>query len=88
MLVARRIYPEAPNHKLETLIRFNQIAIEGDFHRALFDVEMTAKLWITMRAQISEQFSDNCIPFRVMQMLAKKPKSSVATFLGSILNRH
>ena len=40
MLVARRIYPDAPNHKLETLIRLNRIAIEGDFHRALSDAAM------------------------------------------------
>ncbi len=38
LLIARRILPDAPNHKLGTLIRYKNIHAQGDFHRALFDV--------------------------------------------------
>ena len=44
MLTARRICQQAPDHKLGTLVDFMNIPIEGVFHRALYDSEMTAKL--------------------------------------------
>lgn len=85
MLVARRLYPTAPNHRLETLVRLNRITINGDFHRALSDAEMTANLWLSMLARISDRFSNRHIPFAVMQKLAKTPKSSVESFLAGML---
>lgn len=87
MLAARRLYQTAPNHKLETLVRLNRITVNGDFHRALSDAEMTANLWLSMLGKISAQFSHRHIPFWVMQTLAKTPKLSVESFLGSVLNK-
>jgi DNA polymerase-3 subunit epsilon len=46
LLVSRRIYQDAPNHKLGTLIDYKNISVNGSFHRALFDAQMTAKLWL------------------------------------------
>ena len=86
MLVARRMYQTAPNHKLETLVRLNRIAINGDFHRALSDAEMTANLWLSMLAKISDKFNSQHIPFTTMQKLAKTPKLSVESFLHNALN--
>ena len=85
MLVARRIYQTAPNHKLETLVRLNRILVNGSFHRALSDAEMTANLWLSMLAKISDQFSNSNIPFVVMQQLSKIPKLSVQSFLKNSL---
>jgi DNA polymerase-3 subunit epsilon len=48
MLAARRIYQNAPNHKLGTLVRYANLEGEGDYHRALYDSQMTAKLWMAM----------------------------------------
>ncbi|MDH5446241.1 MAG: 3'-5' exonuclease [Gammaproteobacteria bacterium] len=81
MLVARRLYQTAPNHKLETLVRLNRIKINGDFHRALSDAEMTANLWLSMLAKITDKFNYQTIPFAIMQKLAKTPKLSVEVFL-------
>lgn len=85
MLAARRLYPSARNHKLETLVKLNRITVNGSFHRALSDAEMTANLWLSMLAKISEQFGNGHIPFVVMQKLSKTPKVSVETFLKSAL---
>lgn len=85
MLVARRLYQSAPNHRLETLVRLNRIAVNGDFHRALSDAEMTADLWLSMLAKVSKQSGNDQIPFIVMQKLAKMPKASVESFLKSAL---
>jgi DNA polymerase III subunit epsilon len=46
MRVSRRLYPEAPCHKLGTLVEFRQLPQHGSFYRALADAEMTAHLWL------------------------------------------
>ena len=82
MLVARRIYPDAQNHKLGTLVKHANIPSAGTFHRALYDSEMTSKLWLAMLANISEQYNIQGIPFSLMQKLADMPKKSVHNFLA------
>ena len=52
MLAARRVYPNAPNHKLETLVQYCKIDNDGTFHRALAEAEMTGNLWIVMIDEI------------------------------------
>jgi DNA polymerase-3 subunit epsilon len=77
MLAARRIYQQAPNHKLGTLVAYKKFPVEGTFHRALYDSEMTAKLWVAMLGDIEQQYETSAIPFRLMQKLAKTPKHSI-----------
>jgi len=77
MLAARRIYQHAPNHKLGTLVAYKKFPVEGTFHRALYDSEMTAKLWLAMLGGIGQQYKISDIPFSLMQKLTKTPKHSV-----------
>ncbi|MBS3997805.1 MAG: 3'-5' exonuclease [Hydrogenophaga sp.] len=44
VLLSRRLYPHAPNHKLGTLIDFHRLPRTGQAHRALADAEMAAAL--------------------------------------------
>ncbi len=81
MLAARRIYQEAPNHKLQSLVRYKNIQNNGVFHRALADAEMTAHLWLTMVHEITEQYDIASVPFSLMQKLGKTAKSSVQNYL-------
>ena len=81
MLMARRIYQDAPNHKLGTLVEYANIPIDGVFHRALYDSEMTTKLWLAMLGNISEQYDIESIPFRLTQRLTKMPRHDVRKFL-------
>lgn len=81
MLAARRIYQHAPNHKLGTLVAYKKFPVEGTFHRALYDSEMTAKLWLAMLGDIGQQYNTSVIPFRLMQKLTKTPKYSVHALL-------
>lgn len=81
MLAARRIYPDAPNHKLGTLIKYTNIPSDGAFHRALYDSEMTSKLWLAMLADIGERYNIREIPFSLMQKLATTPKKAVHDLL-------
>lgn len=80
MLAARRIYQTAPNHQLGTLVAHLNIPAEGIFHRALYDSEMTAKVWLAMLESIREQYVLSAIDFTLMQKLAKTPKRAVASF--------
>lgn len=82
MLAARRIYPDAPNHKLGGLIEYTNIPSDGAFHRALYDSEMTTKLWLTMLADITDRYDLNELPFSLIQKLTKTPKKSVHSFLS------
>ena len=83
MLAARRVYQNAPNHKLGGLVDYLNIPSDGVFHRALYDSQMTAKLWLAMLDSIKKQQSIGAISFELLQKLTKIPKKSVDTFLNS-----
>jgi DNA polymerase-3 subunit epsilon len=44
VLLSRRLYPEAPSHKLGSLVDFFRLPRTGQAHRALADAEMAAEL--------------------------------------------
>lgn len=81
LLVSRRIYQEAPNHKLETLVKYKDLTTDGIHHRALADAEMTAHLWMRMISDIKERYGLQDVQFGLMQQLMKTPKKKVAEFM-------
>ena len=81
MLMSRRIYQNAPNHKLGTLVEYANIPVDGAFHRALYDSEMTTKLWLAMLDNITEQYDIESIPFTLTQKITKTPKHNVRKLL-------
>lgn len=83
LLVARRLYQQAPNHKLGSLIKYKNIPSDGGFHRALYDSEMTAKLWMNMLEDISLITTQTHVPFALIQKLAKTPRLAVQSLLQS-----
>ncbi len=84
LLLARRIFQAAPNHKLGTLVRYANIpSDEGVYHRALYDSEMTAKLWLAMLDSISDRYGISPIPFTLVKKLEKTPKKAVHQYLRS-----
>jgi len=84
MLAARRVYQCAPNHQLGTLISHINIPSGGTFHRALYDSEMTAKLWLAMLNDIAERSGLSTIPFQFMRKLMKTPKNAVEELLANV----
>ena len=81
MLAARRVYPDAPNHKLGTLVTYRQLPSDGTFHRALADAEMTAHLWLGMLGDIGNVWSIETVSFSLMQSLSRVSKAAVPDFL-------
>lgn len=81
LLIARRLYQQAPNHRLGSLIAYKKIPSEDGFHRALFDSEMTAKLWMAMLNDISHVITAQDVPFTFIQKLARTSKRDVDKLL-------
>jgi DNA polymerase-3 subunit epsilon len=81
MLIARRLYPTAPNHQLGTLVEFKRIPTDGVFHRALADTEMTAKLWLTMVEELQLDHGIHPVTFPFMQRLSRTAKGAVPRLL-------
>jgi DNA polymerase-3 subunit epsilon len=87
MLSSRRLYPEAPNHKLETLVRYKNLKTDGVHHRALADAEMTAHLWIRMIEDIRSNYGLQSVPFSLMQQLCKVSKKKVPEFMQKMKSK-
>lgn len=83
LLLSRRLNQDAPNHKLGTLVNYKNISSNGNFHRALYDSQMTAKLWLTMLEDIQQQTELDAVPFSLVQKLTKTAKANVAKLLAN-----
>jgi DNA polymerase-3 subunit epsilon len=77
MLLARRIYPAAPDHKLGTLVRHLELPSAARHHRALADAEMTAHLWAKMVSDIKQQYGLSAVPHEFLRALQKAPKAQM-----------
>jgi len=76
MLIGRRLYPAAPNHKLATLAALNNINTTGH-HRALADAVMTSKLLAVMRKDLMGLYDNQAIDSQFLHGYQKKAKNSV-----------
>ncbi|WP_321370278.1 3'-5' exonuclease [uncultured Desulfuromusa sp.] len=72
--IARRLYPDVINYKLETLIRYKNIPVNSQFHRALADAEMAALLWFKIIEDLKSQFGFENITFDLMKKIGKLNK--------------
>lgn len=81
MLAARRVYPDSRNHKLGTLVKYMKLLEDETFHRALFDSEITAHIWLTILDDIERRLNVDPIPFSLIQKLTKTPQCDVQKLL-------
>lgn len=84
MLLARRIYPAAPNHKLGTLVSHLQLPSALRHHRALADAEMTAHLWCRMVSDLKNQCGLSVAPHDFLCALQKVPKGKIAGYIEKV----
>ncbi|MDO9638190.1 MULTISPECIES: PolC-type DNA polymerase III [Pseudomonadota] len=83
LLLARRLLPMAPNHKLGTLNRWAQLPDTGQAHRALADAEMAANLTCFMAALLRERHGIAGVSHELLCSLQKVP----AAKMGQALQR-
>jgi DNA polymerase-3 subunit epsilon len=80
MLLARRLLPAAPNHKLGTLTRWAGLPDTGTAHRAMADAEMAANLAQHLAGQLREQ-GVNAVSHQLFCSLQKVPAAKIAEAL-------
>ncbi len=56
LLLARRVFPMAESHSLSNLIRYLNLPISGQAHRAQADADATAHLLLRMLADLSQRY--------------------------------
>lgn len=76
LLLSRRLYQWAPDHKLITLVDILNIGEEGTFHRALSDALMTAKLFNRICSDLSSLYEDKIDP-KFIEKYQKTAKSKL-----------
>ena len=81
LLLSRRLFPEAPNHKLATLVQYQNLPNDGVFHRALADAEVTAHLWLALLKELECRYGIFNPDFELLLTLGKKSKHAVQSFL-------
>ena len=77
LLLSRRLYPEAPNHRLGTLAAFHGITATGRAHRALADAEVTAELWLRITHDVRRRYAAST-PFGLLCALQRTPRAALA----------
>jgi len=82
LLLARRIFQTAPSYSLGNLIKFLGIKTSGSYHRALFDAQVTAKLWLVLIDEIQQKTQLDNVPFTLIKKIIKTPKKSVPALLA------
>ncbi len=81
VLLSRRLYPKAPDHKLGTLVRYNGLPVAERAHRALADAEMTAHLLAQIEADLKTRYE---LPEVRHELLRRLQKVSLANLDGCI----
>jgi DNA polymerase-3 subunit epsilon len=84
MLLARRLLPQAPNHKLGTLNAWAQLPHTGKAHRAMADAEMAANLTLFMAELLRQQHGIRQISHALLCNLQKVPAAKISAALSDL----
>lgn len=82
LLLARRLYPQAPNHKLGTLVDYHQLPRTGAAHRALADAEMAAELLLRIQQDLQHRYGLQEIEHEQLRTLQQSQRQGVATLMS------
>ncbi|MDG1852237.1 MAG: 3'-5' exonuclease [Gammaproteobacteria bacterium] len=85
LLLARRMYPDMPNHKLGTLVRYLSLPVTGAYHRALADAEMTAHLLARMLTDLEQQMDAELVCHATLNQLQRVPKKTFGDAIARIM---
>jgi DNA polymerase-3 subunit epsilon len=82
MLLARRIYPDAPNHRLSTLVQLLGLPQSGRAHRAMVDAEMTCHLWSRLQQDVCKTYGTQSANHALLTRLQKVTRAKIPAFLN------
>lgn len=81
MLIARRIFPNAPDHKLGTLVNYAKLPVAGRYHRAMADAEMTSSLMLRMEDELVRRFKVRGVTHELLQEIQRTSRHSLKSYL-------
>ena len=84
VLLSRRLYPQAPSHKLGVLVDYHGLPRTGQAHRALADAEMAAALLARMQHDLRTQWRVAQPDHPLLMALQRCAKPAV----GKLLAQH
>ena len=86
LLLARRLYPEAPNHRLGTLAALHRLPDSGRAHRALADAQTTAHLLLQLQQDVSQRFAVElagaAVSHALLSLLQRMPRGQLGRCLA------
>lgn len=85
LLLARRLMPQAPSHKLGALIEYANLPIAGRAHRALADAEMAASLFSHLTGELRSKYGIRQITHELLRKIQCVPKAKVDQVLAKHL---
>jgi len=88
VLLARRLYPEAPNCKLGTLAGHFELPSAGRAHRALADATVTAHLLLRMQRDLARRYADELGDCPVDHGLLSRLQRAPLKALGANVRAH
>lgn len=81
VLLSRRLYPQAPSHKLGTLVDYHHLPRTGRAHRALADAEMAAALLGQIQHDLRQRWGVEQPDHALLVGLQRCGKQGVARFI-------
>jgi DNA polymerase-3 subunit epsilon len=85
VLLSRRLYPQAPSHRLGALADYHRLPRTGQAHRALADAEMAAALLARIQADLRERYAVPQPNHALLMALQTWPRAAVPKRLGEYL---
>ena len=82
LLLSRRLYPQAPNHKLGSLVDYHRLPRTGQAHRALADAEMAAGLLGQIQHDLRTRHRVAQPDHALLMALQRCAKSAVGTLMA------
>jgi DNA polymerase-3 subunit epsilon len=82
MLLARRLYPQVPNHKLGTLVDYHGLPRTGTAHRALADAEMAAQLLLQIVQDLQGRFALPRVDHPLLLALQQCQRHEMSTLMS------
>lgn len=84
LLLSRRLYPQAPDHKLGTLVRHVGLPPAGRAHRALADAEMAAGLWLRIERELAGRLRLPAVAHATLCELQMVPRHGLERWLSRL----
>ncbi|MHB1198763.1 MAG: 3'-5' exonuclease [Polaromonas sp.] len=82
LLVSRRLYPQAPNHRLGSLVDYHCLPRAGAAHRALADAEMAAELLGQIQQDLRARHGVAEPSHALLMALQRCARSALGTFMA------